>query len=75
MNQSEKKKDRSRQNLDERKKMEAAHQEKSSEEMGDLHLKEEGWSKKARRRFRQRIKHYSDKARRRQDKDISRWQT
>ena len=68
-------KDRVRHDLDERDELEAAHEERGTEKMGDLHLNEEGWSKKAKRRFRRRVKHYSDKARRREDKRLSRWRT
>jgi hypothetical protein len=60
-----------RSKIDETKEMEMRREERSTRKMGDLHLREEGLSKKASSRFRRRIKHYSDKIRRREDKRLS----
>lgn len=64
-------KDHNRARLDRVKETEVRREEKSLQKMGDLHLNEEGMSRKAQRRFRERVKHYSSKLRRREDKQLS----
>lgn len=73
MSEKEKKpRDSFRSQIDDTKEMEIRRAERSTRKMGDLHLREEGLSKKASSRFRKKVKHYSDKIRRREDKHLSR---
>lgn len=72
MSSSKRNRDSFRSELDETREAEIRREERSTRKMGDLHLNEEDLSPKAKRRFRQRIKHYSDKIRRREDRRTSR---
>lgn len=69
---SRKNRDSVRSQIDKTREAEIRREERSTQKMDDLHLRQEGLSPKAQRRFRQRVKHYSDKLRRRQDRSMTR---